>query len=246
VNYEPVDVHRLVALPYHQLMRPSSALVILRRQAEAIDRWGDFLPRYRSILCEPLDFAYKYLCCLGALDTLLLHDLVTEFSWRAIVMGAWLAALEPRPAFRELLLEARPRAPRNDWVVDLAVAAIDGTRPQPLAEHLGLMARIRQALAPIPRPTIRLARRDHSELELIQRDAETVRSIYRARGCDAVVRYLAVHPWRTRLPSSSDQSRPQDGQVWGEPNPPWFWGVHPPFTTDDLMSWKPGKCSPMS
>ena len=167
--YDVEEVAKLfLRLPYTQMMRASSGLYLLKRQAAAIEAWGEYLPQYRTLLCERLDFAYLYLRCLGALDISLLHDLLFTrwFTWRGVVIGSWLSALEPRQEFHELLRQARPRAPKNQWAVDFALAAIEGTRPPEVAEHLGLMETITQALRPIPRPATTLRRYDASQFHL--------------------------------------------------------------------------------
>src|SRR5207248_1002183 len=96
--YNVDDLHRLVGtMPYMSMRREEFGLRLLTRQAKMLEAWGDFLPRYRTIQCEPLDFAYQYLRCLGALDELVLQDLFfTEwYTWRGIVIGSLLAALDP-------------------------------------------------------------------------------------------------------------------------------------------------------
>jgi hypothetical protein len=182
-------------------MREHSGLLLLRQQVSKIEAWGEFLPQYRTVLCEPLDFAYRYLRCLGALDELLLQDLLLsgQFTWRGIVMGAWLAALEPRAEFRELLLRARPLAPKNQWVIDLAVAAIDARRPPQVAEHLDALEKIRRALAPVPRPAIKLRRYDCTQSVVCVEEVRLIGEIYRTRGTTS---HFGISP-RIRSPQRS-------------------------------------------
>jgi hypothetical protein len=231
--YDFDDVLCLIRpLPYVQLMREQSGLLLLRQQVSKIEAWCEFLPQYRTVLCEPLDFAYRYLRCLGALDELLLQDLLLsgQFTWRGIVMGAWLGALEPRAEFRELLLRARPLAPKNRWVIDLAVAAIDEKRPPQAAEHLDALEKIRRALAPIPRPAIRLRRYDGTQSVVSAEEARLIGEIYRTRGTDVALRHLATHSFasKTGMPCDRDPIRST-----------WAYGMHPPFSMQDLMAWKP-------
>jgi hypothetical protein len=232
-TYDFDDVLRLIRpLPYMQMMGEHGGLRLLRRQAWKIEAWGEFLPQYRTVLCEPLDFAYQYLRCFGALDTLLLKDLLLswQFTWRGVVIGAWLAALEPRAEFRELLLQARPLAPHNEWVVDLAVAAIDATRPPGMAEHLDAMDKIRRVLAPIPRPAIKLRRYDRTQSPVYAEEARLIGEIYRTQGTDAALRHLAAHSSAAKIGRRS---------VQGPIRSAWAYGMHPPFSTQDLLVWKP-------
>jgi hypothetical protein len=238
--YDFDDVLCLIRpLPYVHMMRERSGLLLLRRQVSKIEAWGEFLPQYRTVLCEPLDFAYLYLRCLGALDELLLQDLLLsgQFTWRGIVMGAWLAALEPRAEFRELLLRARPLAPKSQWVIDLAVAAIDAKRPPETAEHLDAMEKIRRALAPIPRPVIKLRHYDCTQSLLWAEQARLIGEIYRTRGTDATLRHIATHSFGAKSVMLSDQDPIRST---------WAYGIHPPFSMQDLMVWKPPPAIPPS
>jgi hypothetical protein len=229
-------LHLVRPLPYTSMMSARNAIGLLTRQIAKIEAWRDFLPRYCTVRVEPLEFAYRYLCCLGALDKDLLEDLCClddacnyTYSWRTVVMGAWLVSLDPRPEFRELLMRVRPRVPHNQWLVDLAVATIDGTRPQKNVEHFELLARIREALAPIPRPAIALRRSDYSVSAAIAFAKIRVADTYRKQGTDAALRQFAAEP-------ALDIFRPPAPRPQG---PPWHWGMDLPFSMDDLMGWKP-------
>ena len=240
MNYDADDIVHLVgSIPYVRLMRPGSALALLRRQAAAIDMWGEFLPKHRTVLCERLDFAYVYLRCLGALDTLLLQDLLDHFTWRGIVWGACLASLDPKPEFRDLLIAARQRSDRVQWIVDLAIAAIDGAAPQDLAEHLGLIARIRAALAPIPKPATAFMRTDRTQYRELARDAETLRRIYHEQGSEAASTFLGGRSWRARLPGYRNRPATNGDHVEHAGGRAWSWGLHPPISTEDLTGWRP-------
>ena len=231
--YNIDDVFSLIRpLPYVHMMRERSGLLLLGRQVSKIQAWGEFLPQHRTALCEPLDFAYRYLRCLGALDELLLQDLLLsgQFTWRGIVIGAWLAALEPRPEFRKLLLRARPLASKNQWVINLAVAAIDAKRPPEVAEHLDAVEKIRRALAPIPRPAVKLRRYDRTRSPVRAEEIRLIGEIYRTRGSDAALRHLATSSFTAKIEAPSDQDLIRST---------WAYGMHPPFSMQDLMAWKP-------
>jgi hypothetical protein len=229
VYYEADDiVHLMRNVPYMRLMRPSSGLLLLRRQAHAVEAWREFVPLYRSVRCEPLDFFYTYLQCLGAFDELLLHDLLTEFRWRGIVWGSWLAALAPQADFRDRLVEARPNAPYNQWIVDLALAVLDQEQPEELAEHLHLLAQIREALAPLSKPLIKLRHPDPLQRQMLENERSIILDIYRNGGLEAARAYLAGRPWRTSLPgfrnwrqciADNDEARGS-----GSNRDAWFWG----------------------
>jgi plasmid stability protein len=134
--------------------------------------------------------------------------------------------------FREKLLRARPLAPHSQWLVDLAVAVSDATRPPEIAEHLDLMDIIRQALAPIRRPAIKLGRYDYSRRSELDRERSLISSIYRTRRTEAALRHLAAHPLRDMLlPERTPRSA---GLLWA-------WAMELPFSMEDLMAWK--RCS---
>jgi hypothetical protein len=231
--YNMDDVlHLIRPLPYMGMMRERNAIGLLKRQTATIAAWRDFLPRYRTVLVAPLEFAYQYLRCLGAFDKDLLEDLccldhTNSYTWRGVVIGAWLVALAPRQEYRETLLRARPHVPYNQWLVDLAVAAIDETRPQENVQHFDLLAIIREALAPIPRPAIALRRYDYSTAPEFARAKGLVADIYRTQGTDAALRQLAAEPALDIF----RPSRPSGAR--------WHWGMVLPFSMEDLMAWKP-------
>jgi hypothetical protein len=232
VHYEADDIFYLMRnVPYMRLMKPGPALLMLRSQAHTVKAWREFIPLYRSVRCEPLDFFYTYLQCLGAFDEFLLQDLLTAFTWRGIVSGSWLAALAPQPNFRDHLIKARPNAPHNQWIVDLALAVLDRERPQELPEHFDLLAQIREALAPLPKPVIKLRRHpDPLQRQNFENEKSIIRDIYRNAGLEAARAYLAASPWRTLAPAYQNWNWRQcvidngDGDGSGPNRDAWFWG----------------------
>src|SRR5260370_97198 len=97
VNDADDIVHLMRNVDYMTLRRASSGLRLLRGQAHAVEAWRDFIPLYRSVRCQPLDFFYAYLQCLGAFDEPLLEDLLTACTWRGGILGSWLLGFCPPP-----------------------------------------------------------------------------------------------------------------------------------------------------
>src|SRR5690242_18816617 len=106
MHYIGTDVHRLVRLvPHLSILRPGSALRLLRRQVRTLENCREFVPLYASVRCEPLDFLYVYMQCVAALDDMLLIDLLNEHypQWRPILIASWLVALAPRAQYHDEL-----------------------------------------------------------------------------------------------------------------------------------------------
>jgi hypothetical protein len=233
MHYHPDDIHHLMRnVPYTTFMRPLSGLYRLRRQAHAVKAWCVFIPLYRSVRCEPLDFFYTYLQCLGAFDELLLKDLLTTFTWRGIVWGSLLAALAPQTNFRDHLLEARPKAPHNQWIVDLALAVLDQQQSPEFAEPLDLLRQIREALAPLPKPVIKLRRcpgpLSQLQFQKAENERSIIRDLYHKQGVDAARAYLAA----SSIPTGAAENRNWrecvidngEGDGTGPKRDVWFWG----------------------
>jgi hypothetical protein len=230
-HYDADDiVHLMRNVDHMTLMRASSGLRLLRAQAHAVEAWRDFIPLYRSVRCQPLDFFYAYLQCLGAFDEPLLEDLLTACTWRGVIWGSWLVALAPQPHFRDRLIEARPNAPRNQWIVDLGLAVLDREQPQELAEHLALLAQIRDALAPLPKPIIKLRRNpDPLQRRDFEKERSILRDIYRNEGLEAARAYMDASPWRALASAYQIWNWCQcvidngDGDGSGPNRNVWFW-----------------------
>lgn len=174
--------------PYLALAKPASATRFLQRQADAGEECVAALRAYPGVRVEPLSFFDVCLRNLGALDLPFLAALL-DHTFRGVVWGSFLAMLEPSPAFVTPLQSAAPRSPRNAWIVDCALATLEG-RPQD-PEHQAvaeLAARCRRLLDGVPRPVVPL--RSHptaAEFAQMTQEREHVRRCYRSGGADAAL-----------------------------------------------------------
>ena len=223
------DVWRLMrTFPYLSLSTPDRGLRWLMRHTKLLETWGSYLPHHTTLRCEPLDFAYCHLQYIGALDENLLGDLLDDRwrSWREAVFAAWLVTLVPRPEFRELLVRARPRVPRNSWIIDLATCAIDGNSHPGLSRQIALAAQFREALGTVPKPHIQLRRNSVNCIREIERVRELVRRAYRTEGLEAAhatlaseaatsAMQLAPHTYPSRLIVAHDANHVQSVWHWG-------------------------------
>ncbi|MDB4927658.1 MAG: hypothetical protein JWM10_142 [Myxococcaceae bacterium] len=182
--------HFLRMSPYLTLARPAGALRYLKRQLELAEGCDAALWEYPALQIEPLEFFYTCARSLGVLDRGFFEALLFELTWRGVVWGAWLAMIEPRPEFRAPLLSVQSRVPAyNRWIVDCAVCAIEDRSPEPNQhDFTALVKRVRQLLAPIPRPVGRIRRMPTTEeYAAMAQEQARIRRCYAAEGADAAL-----------------------------------------------------------
>jgi hypothetical protein len=177
--------------PYLTLAKPRSAARFLQRQVTIGEDCWPALRRYPRERIEPLDFFYTCLHSLGALDQPFFEALLGHHTWRGVVWGSWLALLDPREAFSKPLRAAAP-GPHNQWIVDAAMATIDGRDPPPEgAEIAALAARFRDLLEGVPRPEVPLRHAPTpTEIAVMDGERALVRARYARGGADAALAAL--------------------------------------------------------
>lgn len=169
-----------------RLAKLRSARAQLREAVEAGRECEASLRQYPTLRIEALEFHYVCLFGLGALDAHLIEDLCQQ-TWRGVVWASFLASLAPSPAYTAALRETLTWVPHNRWLVELALACIEGVAPEPeSAELLASIEALRSMLAPIARPAVHLRRQPRGELlARITRERERVAAVYRREGADA-------------------------------------------------------------
>lgn len=151
------------------------------------------LAEYPQARHEDLEAYYLSLRGIGALDEDLLHDLLFAHSFRELACGAWLAALAPQPSYRRYLLDARDRAPHQQYLIDLALAMLDGEGRDRSewpcdAQTFADTQRIRAALDALPRPEVPLRRAPAPSLQQrLQEEDQRIRELYRREGSAAAL-----------------------------------------------------------
>ena len=189
--YVADDVVRLFSgIPYLTLARPT-ALPLLRGMARDGAELKHVLSLYPRVLYQPLELHYNCLRVSAALTEELVDELTTAHTWREVVCAAWAVALRPEARFERYLRSGRERAPRNTWIVDLALAEIEHSECPAYAEHQALTRAIRSLLEDLPRPAVRL-RQWPAGPQLIEVEAakQEVRETYKALGADAALARL--------------------------------------------------------
>ncbi|MCA9493695.1 MAG: hypothetical protein KC621_27370 [Myxococcales bacterium] len=204
------DVARVVAVaPYLALRSRRTALDFLTGRVEAAEECSDTLRRFPDLRIEALEFLYTCLCGLALLDEPFFHQLI-EVGWRGTVWGAWLALLEPHPAFRTPLAEAASRWSRQRWLLDEAIAAMDGACRD--TELNALVVRYRTALAAVPRPIVALRPEPTAEqLARMARERDHVRLAYVTGGLEAARQALEGTLLRTYVVDLQTWRRTQGG-----------------------------------
>jgi len=189
--YVADDVIRLFdAIPYLTLARPT-ALSLLRKLARDGGELKHVLALYPQVLYEPLELHYNCLRVTAALTDELVDELTTHYTWRGVVWAAWAVALRPEARFAPYLRSGRERAPRNTWIVDLALAEIERSECPAYAEHQTLTRTIRSFLQDLPRPVVRLRQCPTGpELAEVEAAKQDIRETYKALGTDAALARL--------------------------------------------------------
>ena len=178
--------------PYFEVGR----LPFLKKMERLGRSFSEELSLYPAALCEPLEAHYLSLRGLGALDEHLVKDLVLELSWREAAWGAWLVALSPKPEYREPLIARRPHVPHQHYIVDLALASVDGDFQPHLREAMEYLGNIRSSLAAIPRPIVPLRRSPtDQEARQMKQEQAYILGAYRRGGVTAARACLPGSLW---------------------------------------------------
>lgn len=190
MHYDPNDVIRLVhAVPCLKLAKPPGFLRYLSHVVATGLELAPVLSQYPGVRYEPLDFHYVCLQSLGALDDDLLQDLTEHYQWPGILWAALLVALDPRPSYAAILLNARERAPYQAWLVDLALDRVNGIQSVEYPEHLVLLTALAVQLRGAGRTETRL--RKIPSLPKVLEHSERVRAAYRVGGADAALKLIS-------------------------------------------------------
>lgn len=149
------------------------------------------LALYPNVLYQPLELHYECLRVTAALTDELVDELTTAYTWRGVIWAAWAVALRPEARFAQYLRSGRARAPRNTWIVDVALAEIERSECPAYAEHQTLTRTVRSLLEDLPRPAVRL-RQWPTANQLVEVEAarQEIRETYKAQGADAALATL--------------------------------------------------------
>ncbi len=212
-----VFYNRFPATPMNQ---ERASLHHLRRQARLLEVWGEYLPHYRSVRCEPLEPIYQWLMWLGAIDQPL-WDQFFHGSWHGQVYCAWMTIMRPTPAHRDRL-EQVARSRPHAFAAGLAVHVLDGTAPPNLAEHIELIDTIRRHLYSVPWPMLILRRPDMDAMREVH---AAVSAIYKEQGAGAAHAYLRTMARTSSLPLIEHTAPTRLAEAGAPPREPWYWGM---------------------
>jgi hypothetical protein len=136
-------------IPYITLAKQGSTRRYVERLARDAEELEPMLSRYPQVKYEPLDPHYVLLKCLANLDTAFIDNLCNHFDWRGVVFAGWFAALRPDAAYRKSLAATLGRSQQNDWLLELALAEIDGVTWAPDPDMQQSIRRLRSCLQPL-------------------------------------------------------------------------------------------------
>lgn len=199
--YLEADVARLVLdIPYARLMKSSDALTywssLCTDARELASVLHDF-PRTKYAPLEPL-----YVCAraVASLDEHLVQDLVTHWTWRGAVYASFFCSLKPEKRYRAYLLSARHHVPHNQWLIDLAIAEIDGAPIDGYAPHQECLQQLRQIIEGIPAAGMPLRRGpQQSELPKLSAATREIAQAYKRGGALAARLEIEESAWRPFL-----------------------------------------------
>lgn len=136
-------------VPYATLAKQGNAKRHVERLVRDAEELESMLLQYPRVKYEPLDPHYVLLKCVASLDAAFIDDLCNHFNWRGVVFAGWFAALRPDTAYRKSLVAALGKSQQNDWLLELALAEIDGKIWAPDPELQRSMRRLRTCLQPL-------------------------------------------------------------------------------------------------
>jgi hypothetical protein len=187
--YHSTDIASMMAaVPKMMLSRPQRALVFLKTAVRDGIELESILAQYPNVRYEPLDFHYVCLQNLGAVNENLISDLTCYHGWPGVIWAGFLASLSPSEQYARHLLAARPAAPHNQWILDVALGIIEDRDHRGFHEHTDLLKALRGQLNKLPLPYTEL-RRVQSEDVLLSIQAR-VREAYRHGGSSEAARIV--------------------------------------------------------
>lgn len=139
-------------IPYVTLTKQASTRRYVERLVSDAEELEPMLSRYPQVKYEPLDPHYVLLKCMANLDAAFIDDLCNHPDWRGVVFAGWFAALRPDAAYRKSLIAAVGKSRQNDWLLELALAEIDGSTWVPDPDLQRLIHRLRSSLQPLLKP----------------------------------------------------------------------------------------------
>ncbi|MEO1292178.1 MAG: hypothetical protein AAFV62_05010 [Pseudomonadota bacterium] len=219
------DVFRLIRQqPLMAAASAGSATRRLEREIRALDAWGAFLPHWRYLRCEPLDFAYGYLAILGCYSEELRDDLFFRVGGvQPPAIAAWISALLGRASDAQALRRLVDARPARPWIYEFALNSIEESREPMMAEPLNLMARLREVIHPIHKPMIQLRRERPVPPEAFEELRSNVSAIYRRDGLDAALAFIETQTLDDGRRVTELIRVPRLSERRVEPSGAWLW-----------------------
>ncbi|MGH8025328.1 MAG: hypothetical protein ACREO0_01250 [Pseudoxanthomonas sp.] len=144
------ETQRLLShIPYVALAKQGNAKRHVERLVRDAEELEPMLLRYPQVKYQPLDPHYVLLKCMANLDAAFISDLCNHLDWRGVVFAGWFAALQPDTAYRASLIAALGKSQQNDWLLELALAEIDGRSWTPDPDLQRSLRRLRSCLQPL-------------------------------------------------------------------------------------------------
>jgi len=194
------DVIKLVSLiPKSWYRSENSFKVFLEELVSKGDDMKDILNLYPNVLCEPLDDYYILFRLISNSSEDLIFDLLHEWHTKMPPIAALLAIFSPNKEYKNYFINLRDGLinPHNKWIVELAIAEINGVSWQLFPEISNLLYRLKKQIERInlPKSFLRKAL-TNDELEFKAGINAQIKKIYKEKGTDAalaIIKTFNIH-----------------------------------------------------
>jgi hypothetical protein len=190
-TFHEEDVFKLVNLiPRAWYRSEDSFKLFLEDTVELGEELKDILNLYPDVLCEPLDNYYLLLRALGTISEDLIFDLCTFNPQKCAAFAAFLTCLKPEESFKKYLTTVKGTLAHKsaDWIIELAIAEINGVSWQLFPEISLLLHNLRNLFKGLNIPKVEMRKMWTSEeIEAFAEKQLMVKKVYKEQGTDAAL-----------------------------------------------------------
>jgi hypothetical protein len=190
-TFQDEDVFKLVSLIPKSWYRSEDSLkFFLEDTVDLGEKLKDILHLYPNVLCEPLDNHYTLLRAIGSINEGLISDLCVFHPHKLTNLAAFLSCIKPEQSHKNYLIGARDTLinKKDNWIVELAIAEINGVSWQSFPELSTLLYNLRNSLKDLKVPKVVMRKMwTTEEIEAFAEKQMLVKKVYREQGTDAAL-----------------------------------------------------------
>ncbi len=185
------DIIKLISIiPRRWYSSENSFKAFLEELVSKGDEMHDILSLYPKVLCEPLDDYYILFRLIGNSSEDLIFNLLNGFHDKMTPIAALMAILSPNKEYKNhfIALKNGYINKHYTWIIDLAIAEINGVSWQLFPDISNLLYRFKNQIKDIqmPQSFLRLALTD-KEMEIRAEINAMIKKIYKEKGTDAAL-----------------------------------------------------------